>query len=245
MRHGTGYALVEICVVILAIATALTLTAAGLNEQRLNKLQLRSTTQVRGIVQSLVTYGGGNREWYPGVTTEGEVIDVSPTGVFKALLDNNSFSGKYAISPMENLEPWQPDQVLTTDNLSYAILDVDVSAGLTDRFREWRQTINSKAAVVSDRNTGAENGYASVWTPHVEGEGWSGGVGRNDGSASHELSPILDKTKYGHGDVNERDHLFESEGESDALMTFFKDKQGKEKIVAARPVPQDAEEQGE
>ena len=239
MRPRTGYTLIEVCVVILTIGMALTLAVAGLDEQKLRKLQLRSTTQVRGFVQCLVTYGGGNREWYPGVTTEGEVVDVSTTGVFKALLESNAFSGEYAISPMEDLEPWRPDQELTTDNLSYAILDVDISAGKTERFSEWRQTINTQAAVVSDRNTGAEDGYASVWTAHVEGDGWSGGVGRNDGSASHEMSPVLDNTKYGRGDLNQQDHLFESEGGSDALMTFFKDEEGKEIPIAARPKPQD------
>ncbi len=245
MRRETGYALVEMFVAIVAVGLAITLATAGLDEQKRDKLKRRSVTQVRGIIQSLVTYGGVNTEWYPGVTAEGEVIDVSPTGVFQILLENNSFSGEYAISPMEDLAPWQPNQKVTADNLSYAILDVDISAGKTDRFREWRQTINTRAIAVSDRNTGAEDGYASVWTPHVDGEGWSGGIGRNDGSASHEASPILNNTKYGRGDANEHDHLFESQGGSDALMTFSKDEDGKEAPVAARAVPPEIAESNE
>lgn len=234
MKRGTGYTLVEVCVVILAIGMAITLATAGLDEQKRNKLQLRNTTQVRGIIQSMVTHGSDNGEYYPGLDAQGKVIDVSTAGVFQIMLENNAFTGEYAISPVEDLKPWRAGRKATVDNLSYAILDVDISAGKTDRFKEWRQTINTQAVTISDRNTGAEDGYASVWTPHVQAKGWSGSVGRNDGSASFEMSPVLDDTKYGHGDLNEHDHLFESKGGSDALMTFFKDDEGKETPVPAR-----------
>lgn len=225
-------------VVTLAVGAAMTLALAGLDEQRRNELELDSLTQLRGIHQQMVVFASGNKErWFPGVNENGEVIDVSASAVFQIMLDRNDFTGGYVISPMEQLEPGQKDQKVTTDNISYAILDVHGLAGRSNRLREWRDTINTRAAVLSDRNTGAEDGYASVWTPFADSDGWSGGVVWNDNHAAMESSPVLQDTKYSRGEANAEDHLFESDGESDALMTFYKDDEGEEQPVAARPVP--------
>jgi len=233
----TGFRLTDAIAAMAVLFVAVPMLFAAMGQQRLAKLQMQNTTQVRGIVQCLVTYGGSNHEYYPGSDAKGNVIDVSPTGVYQALLDNNSFSSKYLISPIEDLKPWRPDDELTHDNFSFAILDVDPAQGNENRLREWRQTINTQAVVVSDRNTGAEEGYASIWTPHVEQDGWVGSLGRNDGSAQYVSSPVIDETLYGRSGKNEDDHLFESDSDGDALMTFFKDEDGREQPVAARAVP--------
>ncbi len=36
--------------------------------------QMRNTTQVRGILQSLVTYAGGNKERMPGTNSKGYIL---------------------------------------------------------------------------------------------------------------------------------------------------------------------------
>jgi type II secretory pathway pseudopilin PulG len=237
MRRETGYTLVEMSVVTLVIATAMSLALAGLDQQGLSERKAESLRRLRGIHQQMVVFASDNKEWFPGVNEKGEVIEASASGVVQIMLDGNYFMGKHVISPMEQLEPGQKGQEVTTDNISYAILDFHGLDKKSDRFREWRSTINSSAAVLSDRNTGAEDGYASVWTPFADAVGWSGGVVRNDNSAIMEATPVVLNTRYGRGKVNAEDHLFESEGESDALMTFHKDGEGKEQPVAARLVP--------
>jgi hypothetical protein len=186
---------------------------------------MKNATQIRGITQGLVTYGGGNKEYYPGLNSKGEVIDVSVEHRFWVLLDNNSFTGDYIISPFETKTAWTTGQV-SSANYSYAMLQVDGEAGKKlepGRGDEWRQTINTQAVVLSDRNTGTDAGanIQSVQSP-TPGS-WIGAVGRNDGSASFESTHLLD-TQYGKaGPVNIDDNLFEADGADDAYMIYTGD----------------------
>lgn len=240
MRREAGHTCIGAMVAVLAIATAVSLALAGIDKHRVRDMQVTSVTQLRGITQAMVAYAAGNRDYFPGLNADGEVVDVSACGVFQVLLDGNYFKGKYAVSPMEDLEPWQPGQHVATDQISFAILDIYGLKEHDGRRHEWRTTINSQAAILSDRNTRAEGGYASVWTPYSEKAGWLGGVAWGDARASFHTSPEMGETRYGVGGPNKDDHLFESDDTFDALMTFFKDEEGEEKIVEARPVPEGA-----
>ncbi len=142
-------------------------------------------------------------------------------------------SAEYFINPMHVVaEKAQPGETIRAPldpdgpaNFSYAFLDY---AGLDEdgnppppgaeplapgRATEWRETINTQAAVISDRNTGANtevgSRISSYWTEPNSGR-WHGAVTRNDSSTSFEETPVLDDLKYGVVDPAE-DHLFEND----------------------------------
>ena len=108
-------------------------------------------------------------------------------------------------------------------NFSYAFLDF---AGMDNDGRppqagaeslapgrqwEWKETINTQAVVLADRNTGADadRRISSVWTEENSGD-WRGGVTRNDSSTSTETEPVLPDLQYGLVRVA-WDHLFVDE----------------------------------
>jgi hypothetical protein len=186
---------------------------------------MKNTTQVRGITQGLITYGSGNKEYYPGLNSKGEVMDVSVEHRFRVMMGENYFTGDYAISPLETKTAWTTGAV-SSDNYSYAMLQVDGEAGKkvsAGRGDEWRQTINTQAVVLTDRNIGSDAG-ANIQSIHTPSPGsWQGSVGRNDGSAAFETTHLLD-TRYGKtGPLNIDDNLFESAGMDDAFMIYTGD----------------------
>ena len=83
------------------------------------------------------------------------------------------------------------------------------------RHAEWAQTLNSQAIVLSDRNTATQANPASI---HVDpGDPWAGSVLWNDNHVGFEQEDVFE-TKYGHGELNEADRLFEATGTEEALM---------------------------
>jgi hypothetical protein len=83
------------------------------------------------------------------------------------------------------------------------------------RRREWKETINSSAVVISDRNLGTPGNASSIWT-NSPGD-WTGTVTMNDGSATFvnyedfatgRLMPIVENTRYGGGPTFAADDLF-------------------------------------
>lgn len=186
---------------------------------------MKNTTQVRGMTQSLMTYGGSNKGYYPGLNSKGEVIDVSVEHRFWVLLDGNYFSGDYAISPSEAKMAWTTGTV-SSANYSFAMLklDGDVGKKLTaGRGDEWRATGNPEAVVLSDRNAGSD-AHSHVQSIHTTSPGtWHGSVARNNGSASFENTHLQD-TRYGKaGPLNIDDNLFEAAGADDAYMIYTGD----------------------
>ena len=79
---------------------------------------MQSNTQVRGIQQSMVTFGQSNKGWYPGVVGSTQKLvdgtDLDPPNEngnwiqtrFQILLRGDYFTGKYAISPSEAKQEW-------------------------------------------------------------------------------------------------------------------------------------------
>jgi hypothetical protein len=144
---------------------------------------------------------------------------------FWLMLDSNSFSSDYIISPLENKTVWTTGPV-THDNYSYALLNIHSSGvPLEDektrlnqpgRAHEWKQTVNSMAVIAGDRARipGGQigDGYDKIYSIHTSEEDahWSGGVGRGDGSASFVKEDLQD-TKYGLGPEIKADRLFAKE----------------------------------
>ncbi|WP_428388506.1 type II secretion system protein [Mucisphaera sp.] len=147
------------------------------------------------------------------------------------LLQGAFFTGEIAISPADTKQVWTEAlgtgtaavDDITDANYSYAMLrlqsDDDDAEGETaaaanlPKFgrvpNEWRDTYNTEAPVISDRNTGA-NHYSDsdpgvsgtggqVQSIHTTEEGdWRGSVGYNDNNVQFETNHVL-RTKWSNG----------------------------------------------
>ena len=158
------------------------------------------------------------------------------------LLRGDFFSPVYAISPSEsyNVTEYDPMDDPTRNavewssngerNYSYAMLqftrDNQQIGGATNpafginnntaqRASEWKQTLNSQAVVITDRNVGSgagtqvNSGAQSIHTDEA-GE-WRGSVLWNDNHVGFESEQFFE-TKYGNGQLNrqgDNDNIFE------------------------------------
>lgn len=147
------------------------------------------------------------------------------------LLTGDFFTPDYAISPSETktVTEWvegtgatvaavEWDATGGTKHYSYAMLqfaavsgtDLSVNANTTARGAEWKQTLNSQAIVISDRNIGAGTG-AALQSIHTDAgdEKWAGSVLWNDNHVGYENTHDEFETKYANGGLNdEGDNLF-------------------------------------
>ena len=184
---------------------------------------------------------GGNDGYFPGLDSSGKIAaapgtfnkgDASytdatsalPQGVVARMLNGNFFTPEYVINPADTgATEWTADSTkaveIVNDDYSYAMLDLGGITGTTypanpndpGRAIEWKETLNTSALVISDKNNGNAatpgTGISSVWTELNSGD-WRGGVVRNDNSTSFETSPVFDQTKYGNNKANPTDNLF-------------------------------------
>ena len=224
-----GFTLIELLVVISIIALLIGILLPALGAARRTARQMQNSTQVRGIHQGMVIFAQGNKGWFPGLSADGLVLhpnDVNGAGYrgdkpisrFFLLLDESFFTGEYAISPGETADKQVWDEVdVTTDNYSYAMLGfndgatggANVKPTGTPRASDWRDSINSQAAVVSDRAIGNATDFNSIWTESGSGANWKGSVAYNDNHVAFESSHLI-TAKYGDGPSVTDDHLFET-----------------------------------
>lgn len=173
---------------------------------------MQSNTQIRGIHQSMVMYAQSNNNWFPGFDRFGDVLDASVEYRYQVLLENNFFTGEYMMSPSEDKTEWTTGPV-TSANYSFAMLDINAPG---ERAMEWRETLNTEAALMSDRNTGrdARDHVSSVHTDTDSGD-WRGSVAWGDNHTAFSTTHLLD-TKYGQGPSITGDNLFEDPDDSTA-----------------------------
>ncbi|MEM6394642.1 MAG: hypothetical protein AAF797_17895 [Planctomycetota bacterium] len=243
-RSVRGFGLMELLVVLGVLVVLGSVALATTANNRRSARQATNSTQLRGIHQGCVIYAQGNRGHFPGLAGTGAVLpgkDIPfrvrdgrhTASRFALLLAANTFTPEYIINPADTdadlFEMPRGDQkdvqedLLTTDHHSYATLNVDAPQGVVnERIKEWSETLNTRAVVQGDRNTGVDGGrqVSSVWTEQDSGD-WRGTVVHNDNSTSFETTQVKDMTQYGAGEVNRGDSLFESEGGADALLTFY------------------------
>jgi prepilin-type N-terminal cleavage/methylation domain-containing protein len=228
MRTTKAFTLIELLVVISIIALLIGILLPALGAARRTARQMQNSTQVRGIHTALILFAQGNGTYYPGRSNTGanatqhtgqtNAYDVQ--NKFRELLEDNYFTGEYAISPSETKNPWTTGNVAGS-NYSYALLGFTAS-GETQNANEWRETTNTEALVISDRailNTSTTN-FKSVHTnPAAGNTEWRGSTGWNDNHVSFEADSTVDTA---HGSFNQtNDNIFARDnGNNDAQMTF-------------------------
>ncbi len=210
-----GFSLIELLVVILLIGILLPALGAARRTAR----QMQNNTQLRGIHQGMVIFAqankvGGQDGYFPGLGPEGELVAAAPAARLDLMLEGNYFTPDYIVNPADvRMIVAERGQKLTPQNYSYAMLPIGDEKADAGRRAEWKETLNTSALILSDRNTGPAGDLdrvSSVWTEEAGGD-WRGGVVRNDNSTSFETDPTFQQTKYGNFPANEMDHLFASE----------------------------------
>lgn len=157
------------------------------------------------------------------------------------LLRGDFFTPEYIISPSETAivdaywVDWRNgqnnDEVPVKwdereKNYSYAMLGIAGDPGAAPAARgramEWKETLNSQAIVLSDRNTGT-NATDQVDSIHTGERGeWKGSVLWNDNHVGFEQAHDRFETKYGNGQLNvaedfggPADNLFAQDNDAD------------------------------
>jgi len=195
-----AFTLIELLVVISIIALLVAILLPALGEARRSARQLQSSTQLRGIHQGFIVYGGDNKENYPGVngrqgsyndifTHENEVDTIvgggdrsgrSTTTRTAFALEYDLFTPEYAISPAEgnpDVQLWQGDRTyqyidehLTSYAFSKFLEGARIPPQNNGRLIEWHATGNGRAVVIGDRAT------EMVWrSPETYESLWSKG----------------------------------------------------------------------
>ncbi|MGB1126710.1 MAG: hypothetical protein ACPG4Q_16025 [Phycisphaeraceae bacterium] len=213
----TSINIVQLAVALFCVVVLVTVMVVVTNANTRHRHPHRNSSQLRGIHQGLVTFANSNKNWFPGIHPDGTTLDLSVEFRFQTLIEDDYITPEYAIShsETEKIEPWEDmNTPITKNNYSFAMLQLPEDED--GRRHEWAQTLNSQAIVVSDRNRGSKNSPSSIHTNRGDKD-WSGRVLWNDNHVQFEHSDVFE-TKYGSGQLNLKDQLFESNGLFDAFM---------------------------
>jgi prepilin-type N-terminal cleavage/methylation domain-containing protein len=234
-----GFTLIELLVVISIIALLIGILLPALGAARRTARKMKGTTQVRGLVQAMVTFASGNGENFPGLDSKKRIRQntLRNTGLsghgatnearFWVMLNNNAFTGEYIISPSETKTEWTTLAVFS-NNYSFALLNIDNGTqtytpsgvppkmprpNMNTRISGWGANIHSQAALISDRARRdiSKTNYIDIYSVHtsVDSQVWEGSVAWGDGAAAIESQSEVD-TKYGNGNRVQLDRLFSS-----------------------------------
>jgi len=222
-----GFTLIELLVVISIIALLIGILLPALGAARRNANKMKNSTQLRSIIQAMLTFASGNKDVLPGRSKRaGEIlaadIDFSDQdghaveARYAILLASGSISGEILLSPGDSKdEKWDGTDDLAAENYSYSLLEIELGGG---RRKVWTGgNATSSTPLMSDPLTdgtvGTTTGYKSYWS--ASAEEWVGSVGFGDGHAGFEDAALIPDTRFSaalcDGSGNLGDDLFEDE----------------------------------
>ena len=217
MQKKKAFTLIELLVVISIIALLIGILLPALGAARETARQLQSNTNVRGIHQSMVILSqknktGSTNGQYPGLSPTGDhytqaelealypdVVDWPSAGSkaghhvgwrFLIGIEENAFAPDLVVNPLETsslvsvVQPNASGQYDYSDYFySYALLGIENGT----RQAAWSDTLNSSAAMISDRliydySGGSSYVYSNKasHTTSRDDPSWSGSLGWND-----------------------------------------------------------------
>jgi hypothetical protein len=190
------------CVVAVLIVLGLVLLPA-MGTRRGHHTEMKNSSQVRGIHQSMVIFAQNNNTYLPGLDATGAILasdakefsgasgnwltGASMAGRYYILLNGSFVAGDLLINPQDVLTKWSNSTVMpTTDQFSYSLLRIGAGPMSTSvgaqagRLGEWRDNANSQALLIADRNSAAStlsSQVRSVWsTSSGTAADWKGTV---------------------------------------------------------------------
>ncbi len=259
LKHPRAFSRIDatvlICIVT-AVAGILYFLTPSLSNDRRPATYFRNSSQMRGIHQSMVIFAQDNNTYLPGLDNIGVPLasnfllfsrtygnTLSGTAMstrYYILLNGSYIMGDLLINPNESLSKWSNSTSFpATGQFSYSLLRIGDSSNATTfgnqyhRAAEWRDSANSQAILISDRNTASaptSDKVRSVWsTSPGTAADWKGTVLWGDNhteflsATNARLATLSLTTKYG-STINSDDFLFSSDaspGKSATASAMF------------------------
>jgi type II secretory pathway pseudopilin PulG len=165
----------------------------------------QNENNLRIAATSLITFGNDQGAYpsddMPDVNPAQEDFGPEARARTTALIVNDYFTPEVLINPTDARTAYQgpvssfgPQNWLDNQHISYDMLALEGSGSRPDKVDyehpAWKQTLNSQAVLLVDRNTNPGGPAASVW--NNQPGGWKGTMVWGDGHASYEQDAQVD-----------------------------------------------------